>query len=212
MNTIGRNYVLNQNSNKHALMITITKSGKSDSCSCFIIDLLMQQHKFCCVLNINDRNETEWQHLMLIFSHTSGSKLRREDLSYVVEGLGRWHHKRTLYSRRPLKGTGVSIYLSGGFRPTSHTRPRAHDQYTSNTLIGGKGGAGPSSLEGPTEYVNARWMYIDSCMALNGSCFMVTWTAFKNHLLKVDHGTPKTHNCLYIPFYNVWGPARIEIN
>ena len=33
-----------------------------------------------------------------------------------------------------------------------------------STLIGGKGGAGPSSLlqtmtlEGPTEYVNARWM------------------------------------------------------
>ena len=47
-------------------------------------------------------------------------------------------------------------------RATSHTRLRAHDQYTSSTLIGGKGGAGPSSLhttlEGPTEYVNARWM------------------------------------------------------
>ena len=39
---------------------------------------------------------------------------------------------------------------------------RAHDHYTSSTLIGGKGGAGPSSLhttlEGSTEYVNARWM------------------------------------------------------
>jgi hypothetical protein len=35
-------------------------------------------------------------------------------------------------------------------------------QYTSSTLIGGEGEAGPSSLhtmlEGPTEYVNARWM------------------------------------------------------
>ena len=43
---------------------------------------------------------------------------------------------------------------------TSHTRLRAHDHYTSSTLIGGKGGAFPSSLhttlEGPTEYVNAR--------------------------------------------------------
>ena len=41
----------------------------------------------------------------------------------------------------------------------THERLRAHDHYT---LIGGKGGAGPSSLhttlEGPTEYVNARWM------------------------------------------------------
>jgi hypothetical protein len=47
-------------------------------------------------------------------------------------------------------------------RATSHTRLRARDHYTSSTLIGGKGGAGPSSLhttlEGPTEYVNARWM------------------------------------------------------
>jgi hypothetical protein len=47
-------------------------------------------------------------------------------------------------------------------KATSHTRLRAHDQYTSSTLIGGKGGAGPSSLdtmhEGPTEHVNARWM------------------------------------------------------
>ena len=46
---------------------------------------------------------------------------------------------------------------------TSHTRLSARDQYTSSTLIGGKGGAGPSSLhtmlEGPTEYVNnTRWM------------------------------------------------------
>jgi hypothetical protein len=43
-----------------------------------------------------------------------------------------------------------------------NTRLRAHDHYTASTLIGGKGGAGPSSfhatLEGPTEYVNARWM------------------------------------------------------
>ena len=47
-------------------------------------------------------------------------------------------------------------------RATSHTRLRALDHYTSSTLIGGKGGAGPrllhTTLEGPTEYVNARWM------------------------------------------------------
>ena len=48
------------------------------------------------------------------------------------------------------------------FRATSHTRLRARDHDISSTLIGGKGGASPSSLdttlEGPTEYVNARWM------------------------------------------------------
>ena len=40
-------------------------------------------------------------------------------------------------------------------RATSHTRLRARDHYSSSTLIGGKGTAGPSSLhttlEGPTE-------------------------------------------------------------
>jgi hypothetical protein len=47
-------------------------------------------------------------------------------------------------------------------RATSHKRLRACDHFTSSTLIGGKGGAGPSSLhtmlEGPTEYVNTRWV------------------------------------------------------
>jgi hypothetical protein len=47
-------------------------------------------------------------------------------------------------------------------RATSHVRLRARDHYPSSTLIGGKCGAGPSSLhttlEGPTKYVNARWM------------------------------------------------------
>ena len=45
---------------------------------------------------------------------------------------------------------------------TSHMRLRARDHYTSSTLIGGKGGATPSSphtaLEGPMGYVKARWM------------------------------------------------------
>ena len=27
-------------------------------------------------------------------------------------------------------------------------------------------------------------VYMDSYMASNGSCFMITWTIFKNHLLK----------------------------
>ena len=31
-------------------------------------------------------------------------------------------------------------------RPTSHTRLRARDHYNSSTLVGGKGGAGPSLL------------------------------------------------------------------
>jgi hypothetical protein len=54
-------------------------------------------------------------------------------------------------------------FLAGptSIRATSHMRSRVRDHYTSSTLIGGKSGAGPSSLhtalEGPTDYLNARW-------------------------------------------------------
>jgi hypothetical protein len=77
-------------------------------------------------------------------------------------------------------------------RATSHTRLRACDQYTSSTLIGGEAGAGPSSLhtmlEGPNGVCECKMdvkVYMDSYMASNGSCFMVTWTILKNHLLEV---------------------------
>ena len=99
-------------------------------------------------------------------------------------------------------------------------RLRAHDHYTSSTLIGGKGGAGPSSLhttlEGLTEYMckckmDVKSTRILSYMTLNGSCFMVTWTTFKNHLLEVgltqkpgDHDTPNAHNHWFILLYHVW--------
>jgi hypothetical protein len=72
-------------------------------------------------------------------------------------------------------------------------RLRARDHYTSSTLIGGKDGAGLSSLhttlEGPTEYICECKMdvkvYMDSYMAYDGSCFVVTWIIFQNHLLEV---------------------------
>ena len=58
--------------------------------------------------------------------------------------------------------SNVGCWSSHSLRATSQTRLRARDRYTSSTFIGGKGGAGPSSLhtplEGPTEYVNARQM------------------------------------------------------
>ena len=45
---------------------------------------------------------------------------------------------------------------------TSHTRLTTRDHYTSSTLVSGKGKVGPSllhtMLEGPTWYVNARWV------------------------------------------------------
>jgi len=60
-------------------------------------------------------------------------------------------------------------------------------------------------------------VYIDSYMASNGLCFMVTWTISQNHLLEVrltqnqgDHGTPNTSRCWFIPFYHMWRPMWIN--
>jgi hypothetical protein len=60
-------------------------------------------------------------------------------------------------------------------------------------------------------------VYMDSYMAPNGPCFMVTWTIFKNPPLggrsntkPWDHGTLNAHNRWFILFYHVWGPAWIE--
>ena len=57
-------------------------------------------------------------------------------------------------------------------------------------------------------------VYMDSYIRSNGSCFMVSWILFKNHVYsKVglntkpgDHGTLKAHNCWFILFYHVWNP------
>ena len=62
----------------------------------------------------------------------------------------------------------------------------------------------------PLRDQRSMWMQ-DGCkvhmnfyIALNGSCFMVTWTLFKTHLLGVgfntklgDHGTRRSHNHWY---------------
>ena len=87
-------------------------------------------------------------------------------------------------------GPGVSkdgtIIIKHGWRrfiirATSHTRLRACGHYTLSTLIGGKGRAGPSllytTLEGPTEYVNARWM-----QSLHGFLHGIEWLVFHGHL------------------------------
>ena len=59
-------------------------------------------------------------------------------------------------------------------------------------------------------------VYMDSYMALNGSWVTVTWTIFKNHLLRVgltenrEIMALQPHKCWFILFYHVWGPAWIE--
>ena len=56
-------------------------------------------------------------------------------------------------------------------------------------------------------------VYMDSCMASNGSRFMVTCIIFENHLLEV--GPTQNHDtmaCWFILFYHVWRPAWIDIH
>ena len=60
-------------------------------------------------------------------------------------------------------------------------------------------------------------VYVDSHMALIGSCFMVTWIILKKSPLGDrpntelrDHGTPNAHNRWFILFHHVWGPAWIK--
>jgi len=90
----------------------------------------------------------------------------------------------------------------------SHMRLRDRDHCTSSTLIGGKGRANPSSphttLEGPMEYVNAKWWM----WSLHGFLHGIRWSMFHGHLgyfqipplggrpnTKLeDHGIPNTHN------------------
>ena len=104
-------------------------------------------------------------------------------------------------------------------------RLRARDHCISSTLIGGWGGAGPNLLHtmlgGPTEYVNARWMW-----SLHGFLRGIEWIMLHGHLdyfqkpllagwldtKSGDHGVPNAHNCWFILFYHVWGPAWIEIH
>jgi hypothetical protein len=58
-------------------------------------------------------------------------------------------------------------------------------------------------------------VYMDSYMASNGSCFMVTWIIFKSHLLDVGltqnrelHGSERWQPLIY-SIYHAWGPAWI---
>jgi hypothetical protein len=62
-------------------------------------------------------------------------------------------------------------------------------------------------------------VYMDSYMAPNGSCFMVTWVIFRNHLLEVgltqNRETMALRNFTTIEiilFYHVWGLTWIEIH
>ena len=59
--------------------------------------------------------------------------------------------------------------------------------------------------------MDVKFTWINSYMASFGSCFVLTWTVFKNHLLEVDantklgdHGTLNAHDrCFILICYHV---------
>ena len=87
----------------------------------------------------------------------------------------------------------------------------------SSTLIGEKGGAGPSSLhttlEGPTKHVNARWMLESTWIPTWHRTDHVSWSlgvyfqkpplASRPNTKPGDHGTPNVHNCWFFLFPRV---------
>jgi hypothetical protein len=60
-------------------------------------------------------------------------------------------------------------------------------------------------------------VFMSSCMASNGSCFVLAWIIFKNHLLEVGLTQNRETKALwtltivgFILFYHVWGLTWIE--
>ena len=110
---------------------------------------------------------------------------------------------------------------------TSHTRLTACDHYTSSTLIGGEGGAGPSSLhtmlEGPTELceckMDGKCTWIPTWHQMDRG-FVVNWIDFffkpplggRSKTKLGDHGTANAHNCWFIISCHVWGAAWTQIH
>ena len=108
-------------------------------------------------------------------------------------------------------------------RATSHTRLRALDHYTPSNIIGGVGGASPSSLTHYTWGANGvwdtRWMY-----SLHGFLHGIKRIMFYGHLdysqkpplgdrpntKSEDHGTPNAHNRRFTLFHHARQPAWIK--
>jgi hypothetical protein len=122
----------------------------------------------------------------------------------------RWKHVSRCY---------FPISSNNGYdlRATSHTKLRACDHCTSSVVIGRKGGAGPSSLhtmlEGPMEYVNARWMQKSTWSLEWHQMNHVSWPlglfqkpplGSRPNTRPGDHGTPNAHTCWFILFYHAW--------
>ena len=143
-------------------------------------------------------------------------------LKHETESLCLFHFKHSHWWKRWSRSKYASHYTWG----TNRVSEMQDGGFTSSTLIGGKGGAGPNTLhttlEGPTEEEKCKMevnVYMGSYVASYGSCFMVTRTGFQNHLLEVgltqnrwwDMGlwTFTTADLLYFIMWE--DPARLGI-
>ena len=120
-------------------------------------------------------------------------------------------------------GVLLKNHNGGIVRATSHTRLRTRDHCTSSTLIGGKGGAGASSLhtmlEGPTEYVNARWMYIRlgflhgiKWIMFHGELDYFQKASLGGRLNKKIIGRPWHSEHSQLLIYLIWSCMRTRVN
>ena len=99
---------------------------------------------------------------------------------------------RNLYVRGIIKNHALTWHAYARLRATSHRRLRARDHCTSSTLIGGKGGAGPSSLhttlEGPMEVCECKMDVKSTWTPTWHRMGHVSWSLglfSQNHLLEV---------------------------
>ena len=131
------------------------------------------------------------------------------------------------HSRIPKSNPLNFTYILSQSRATPHRRLRARDHHTSSTLVGGKGGAGPSSLPmhyvwgtvGVCEWQDGCKFHMHSNMSSNASCFMLIWIVFKNRQLEVGMVqnwetifTLHAYNRWVNLFYRLWGPTWIDIH
>ena len=113
--------------------------------------------------------------------------------------LGMGHIIIRMYRRQSQKPTivrnnGRARTQDWELRPTSHTRRPARDRCTSSTLIGWKRWSRAQVRRFTLYLRDQRSMsmhdgcnvYMDSYVASNGSCFMVTWIPHSHWLEKVE--------------------------
>jgi hypothetical protein len=119
----------------------------------------------------------------------------------------------------------LASFRTHQLRATSHTRLRAHGNYTSSTFIGGKGRAGTSSIhtliEGPRECYECKMDVRSTWIPTWHLVDYVSWPLglFQNPPLGgrpntklEDHGNLNTQNRWFVPLYHMWGPTWIKLH